>query len=625
MPDSLAAGADSLLADSLTFEERLERYRQTLIRRKPRLSSRDSLLVYFASNRLNVADQRKRSFYHDAGDYLKFDPGFFVNDARFTPTRKTIQPYGLSGPRMSYVIDGWTMQPFGHVIEPDGLVDVNALPTAFDESLYIVPGAAGILFGADQSVAALVTEPMKPTDSISHSSILGEEGDLGWSWVRGRFTRNFHDGRQTHASVEYRDGDGYNGVGDHSYNYVGDFYFPIGLTWGAQARGQLYRDNGVLYPHVMLNGVAYRRFSRESRGELIIEKNNEAGDARLALGYKYLSQFASMNDIYLANRRYTGHAGYFEATKVMGNNLFEARIGGTSLEYDNWYHRYERSQADLRIVLAHLSHGLTWALVGGGRYDDEFDLQPLGALIVTRETNRSYLLLSAGYAERAPTLYERFLHFRTLSIFGSSSINYAESGNDDLVAEKQLIGSAVYEYGSRTTALRLSVTGGRITDGIDWRNYETNDEDITYDLFTPENGDVDFVDFSVSERLQLNRYMNLSGGVAVHSISYENLDTTYYTPDFQSYAGLELHLPWDSRKVDFYGYAELVYIGPYDGYEDLELGDYPLINGKLTLEMGPFRFFTVFENITSQTYRTRDYFHNTDQFFYYGIAWHFLD
>lgn len=83
--DSLFMPCDSLApADTLNeaqkaealFMERYKKYkREQKKAAEPQFSYFDSLKVYFTSPRLNLRSQIDRSFYHDAGDYFRFDPG----------------------------------------------------------------------------------------------------------------------------------------------------------------------------------------------------------------------------------------------------------------------------------------------------------------------------------------------------------------------------------------------------------------------------------------------------------------------------------------------------------------------------------------------------------------------
>jgi len=164
--------ADSLgTADTLTeiqqqlleFEERYRQFKkESQSKRKEQFSYFDTLTHYFLSPRLNQGELIDRSFFHDPGDYFKFNPGYFVLDHQVTPMRKTVQPFGLSGDRLNILLRDWSIHPFDHIPEPDGLIDLNDVPSALDHDVFVIPGALGRLFGGAQSVATLLTRPMRP-------------------------------------------------------------------------------------------------------------------------------------------------------------------------------------------------------------------------------------------------------------------------------------------------------------------------------------------------------------------------------------------------------------------------------------------------------------------------------
>lgn len=73
----------------LDFEQRRKEYQEEKVERKPNLSVYDSLITYFASERLNQRVNIEQAYFKDAGDYFHFDPSFFVLDYVRTPMRKT--------------------------------------------------------------------------------------------------------------------------------------------------------------------------------------------------------------------------------------------------------------------------------------------------------------------------------------------------------------------------------------------------------------------------------------------------------------------------------------------------------------------------------------------------------
>ena len=91
----------------------------------PFLSIYDSLLIYTLSERMNVAHEIENSYFHDVGDYLRFNPSFFVTDYQLTPMRKTVQPFGLTGSRINCFHKDKQYTPFEHLPEYGGMTDMN--------------------------------------------------------------------------------------------------------------------------------------------------------------------------------------------------------------------------------------------------------------------------------------------------------------------------------------------------------------------------------------------------------------------------------------------------------------------------------------------------------------------
>jgi len=114
--DSIRIAFPSIEPDTLTEVQRLlvEFETRFLLKQLERQAAEiqagfsffDSLVLYYVSPRWNLRDDIDRSFYHDAGDYFKSDPGFFVLEPQVTPMRKTVQPYGLQGNRLGLLVGG---------------------------------------------------------------------------------------------------------------------------------------------------------------------------------------------------------------------------------------------------------------------------------------------------------------------------------------------------------------------------------------------------------------------------------------------------------------------------------------------------------------------------------------
>jgi hypothetical protein len=589
----------------------------------PNLSYFDSLVTYFTSERLNQRSQVDRSFYHDAGDYFRFDPSYFILEHQVTPMRKTVQPFGLSGDRLNLIVNGHQLQPFEHIPEPDGLVDLNDIPTALDNSIFIIPGPAGQLFGGRSSIATLLTLPKRPSEYSPESALLADKGSFGYSYVRGRYSKLFTGRREIDMSIEYRDADGPTlGRKDDAYDYYGNFYFPLKPTVGFRAWGQLYNRDGdfVVRPDTSL---LRERFDRSAK--LSFDFHNHDHTARTELGYQHLRQGSYLSGVYKTRLNLTGHGGFLTREWLSGQTIFQARLDGNYSEYDDGFKNLNRTNSVLSLNLARLNDGYRWALSLGSEYVEDFGFLPSGVMVLFRESPRFFLMLGAGYSERAPSLYELHLPFRSSSVYGSGRPKYADRGNSELKKEKQLTGNVTLELGSSDNNIGISVTGGNIVDGIDWQNQFVTDSLGNYILFSTINGDVAFVDVSVRPRLRLKDFLHLLGGGAYHYLDYKEFATKAYSPEYQIFSGMELHVYWSQKLLDLFAYGEIVYTGPYDGYDKKGLGKELVANAKLSLGLKDFRFHFVFQNVLANVYSAREYITFPGRYFYYGLTWSFLN
>jgi len=628
MDSSLTMPSDSAAAiaeTGSTFEERREGFRQQR-HRPPPLSLFDTLITYFGSERLNQRANVDRSFHHDAGDYFRFSPSYFLVEAQVTPMRKTVQPFGLSGDRLNIVSDELIMSPFQHQLEPDGLVDFSMVPTAADDDIFILPGPAGQLFGGRSSLAGVVTRPHRPVDSRPETAILGDKGGYGYSWVRGRYACRFESGRQIDASVDYRDGDGpAAGRSDHTYHYTGKFFFPLSHTLGLSTSGSAFDSEGFLAVRPDYGGPVVARGGFDRYGQVALDASGSDNTARYQIGYSYRRQGSYYSGRYVGNYYYTAHGGFFAADRAFGKTLLRARLEANYLEYDNYYKFETRRYANLSLVMARHTGVIKYALIGGGRYVRDYEFLPNAALVVMRETPRTFVMLSAGYSEREPSLHEGYLAPNRATLYAGEALNYANEGNESLTKEKQTVASALVELGTVDNHIRLSATGGKIIDGIDWYHTLKSDAEGDYTLFKPYNGDIDFVDVSTEVRINVTNVINLLGDGAWRQLEYARADSMPYQPEYQAFAGLELHYDWISKLTDLYLYGELVYPGPYTGYGGEQLGEEPVVNVKASIGLKDFRFSLVWQNMLDRFYAMREGQTNPGRFFYYGLVWNFLD
>lgn len=629
--DTLSAALDSVLTDSLasdsaiSFEDRYREFKERR-RRAPQLSVYDSLCTYFTSSRSDLLPSARCATYRDAGDYFRSQPSFYVSGWQSTPMRKTVQPFGLRGDRLGIVLRGSPFHPFQHHLEPDGLIDFNLVPTALDDRVIATEGPAGLLFGGRSAVATMISIPVTPSDDRAHTAIMGEKGGFSYSWVRGYYARRFKSGKRINASIGYREAEGPTFLrNDDAYHYTGDMFFPLGTDYGLKLSGNLFDRSGYLAirPEASGRTVARDGFGRTARVAIVRQSDAET---RFSLGYTHERQGSRHNGAYFGRYDITGHGAFINYSKLSGPVVIESQIQANYGEYADGAVVHYKRYADLSFKLARMNDGWRWAAGGGARYDRELDILPWGTFVLHRETDRSLANLSIGYFEREASPHERYMRPRSATLYDAATGGYMNEGDSGLAPEKQLVANLLYELGGQQNRLRLSVTAGRIQDGIDWQVIDSTDTlDGVLSVFRPENGDIDFA--NLSARLQLHglRYFNLYLGGSYHHLDYELDEDPAYSPEYQMFAALELHYDWTSRLADLFLYGELIFSGPYHGHVEEDLGQEPLFNLVAALELKDFRLSLAWENFLSRAYRVREYHTLPGRFFSYGISWRFID
>ena len=624
---------DSLLSDTLTaaqkaqlrFEQRFQQRQEELAeeRRPNRFSYTDSLFKYFTSTRLNLRSFLDQANQHDAGDYFRSEPAYFVTDWQESPMRKTVQPYGLLGDRLDVVQGGMARHPFEHVPEPNGLIDLNDIPTGMDGDVFIMPGATGLLFGGEQAVATLVTRPPTIDDDDAHSTFLVDKGAYGYSNARARFSRSFTDGRHIDFSLGYRnaDGPGFFGNDDDAYHYTADFIVPVRERLSIHAAGMLYDREGSL----RVDGVRIDRDRFDRSARIGFERASLEGTAMTGVYYRHERSSDNLARNYFAKLNHTSNGLTISRDWLAAGWFVHAAVDADHFVFD--YGRDRETRTELKGKLSAASHGdgLRYGFAFGTGWSKEYKMTPFGSATAYYESDVWLLMISAGYAERAPSQKELYLPQRTGNIYALGLPTYADQGNPTLSSEKQATGSVTIEAGGKGARCRLEVTGGRIFDGIDWINSFESVNGSAVRLFEPVNGDVDFLTAALLPQLRITDFLRLKSGASYHYTAYETMARPAYSPEYQFFAGGEVHIFWPQRLLHFYAYGELAYTGPYEGLDREELGGDPVANAKLSVQMGRFRFHFAFNNVFSRVYAQREESYFVGRYTSYGFIWDFLN
>ncbi|MBD3332371.1 hypothetical protein GF356_05940 [candidate division GN15 bacterium] len=626
LADSLQTEADTLTEAERAYQGFQERWEEHQLTQAPPfvyLSAYDTLVSWFTSQHLNHKRDVARSWYHDAGDFFRFDPSYFVLNHQVTPMRSTVSPYGLHGDRVEILMNDKRYMPFEHIVEPDGMVDMNDVMTVNAEDIFVLPGALGQLFGGRQSISTLMTRSERPDTYDPVSVFKGEEGGLAYSHVRASLTKWSSIGRRANGAVQYREADGpFAGRFDDGYHLWGDYYTPVGKRYAVGASGFAYTRDGRFYVRPEAAGTSYSRYRFDRRGWITLDRHNEDFTARNALNYTHLRQGSYADGSYTARFDKTGHALSVSREAIGDEFVWKADAGIDYLEYAAGPRHFYRSTAHASLTRADLSSGWRWAFNASARYNGDNGFLPSAAVVLMRESEGSLMLLSAGYSTREPSLHQLHLEEDQFSIYQQAD-SYIERGNPDLDSEKQLVGNVMLVLGSLRTNLELSAAAGQMSDAIEWRHSQV--EGTSTALFEPINTGITFVSTTGRARLALGNVVDFLGGVSWRNVDYDSIEVKPYQPRFQAFSGLQLHLHWPQKGVHFYGYGELVYSDNYDGYSVQNLGNTAVVNVRLTIGLKDFEWHFVFQNITGLQYRAREHMTYPGRFTYYGLTWRFFD
>lgn len=606
------------------IQERLKEFQKSE-KPMPRFSFYDSLLTYLVFESFNHRSQIDQSYYHDAGDYFKFDPSFVVMDYQTTPMRKTVQPFGLTGNRLNVISDGFPFTPFEHTVEPDGLIDLNDIPTALDGSVYVIPGPMGQLFGGESNLATLLTVPATADSNQPASSVMADKGFFGYAFVRGKYARKFSNDREIKLSASSRKSDGVEfGRSDEQLHYTGSFFTPVKQRFGFSVDASIYDRDAALVIRRDSGGALLNRHRFERSLRTSFEIQNKSHSARSEFGYRHLRQGSEIRGVYYGDFDNTLNGMFFLHEKMLGSQIFKAELNNDFSDYDNGQDENHRFNSSLALVLTSLKKRHNFSLSAKVSYSDDYDFLPSSALMYKSEYDKCFVQLSVGYSQIEPSQHQLYLPFRQSSLYASTVKECSESGNAQLKKESQLVGSLTIEPGTVDNHLTIQITGGRISDAFIWA-MERQSGALEVLHFSPTNDDVTFSTISAKPRLQISDFLHFNAGGAYFNLDYDSLGDRPYQPEYNVFAGLELHYFWRDRLVDLYAYGELMYTGQYDGYDQKNLGKELIANAKLSLGLRNFRFHLVFQNTFDNVYQARESTTIPGRFFYYGLAWNFFD
>lgn len=585
----------------------------------------DSLTVRALPSRLDLRPDANRSFLHDAGDFLKFAPSYSVIEDHQTPQRKTAAPFSLPGERLNLILDGRPLAPSEHILQPDGLTDLNDIPDFASGGVYSVEGPLGMAFGAENAVSSLIMTLPRPERGKALSGLVVDKGSWGYANTRAQFTSESQKGRRIAAAVQYRKAKGaYLFLSDSAYHQWGEIYQPVGKRWSLNLQGWLYRRMGTLaiYPDTIFYPMTRDRREQQFQGAIEYYHSSAATSA-LEYGFRKSESRPSGS---LTN--------YKRALKIFDNSLrlfhyhrfgtVDSRlevIGGEE-EFDDLGVNHKRWHTKAAVTLSTGDSSSNLTLYSSVAKVERFDPLPAAMLSYQRNRERSFIQISAGYAGKLPRQSLLYLTSQAEKLLDLNTFDYYEAGNPDLKPEKQLVGNLTVGLGRTNNDLVLSATGGKIFDGIDWlRRADT----LTGPFYRPGTHDLEFISTSLVKTISYRDNIYWKGGGSYRYLTLTDNDNPPYAPEYQLFSGLELSYQFRKPPIRLYGYIEGQYYGPYHGFRGKELGQDPIINLKFSFSIKSFHFYYIFQNITGAAYALREDAVIPTWYDFFGFSWNFLD
>jgi len=600
-------------------------------------SADDSVNIYLLSRRLGYSDEMYRSFFRDAADLIRYNPSNFVIEYQNTPFRKTLSPFTLPGNRMNVVLNNRVLHPVEHLYEPDNMIDFNDIPTAPVGEVYNIEGPLGMVYGADNGTSSIILMPVEPDSLIAESKMHVDKGSFGHAYTKASFANRYQSGQLIRAAVGYRKADGaYYNFDDDEYHQWGEIIYPINNRTRLNFNGRIYRRNGTynVNPDNPYIGTFYMdRFRR---------------DRDLAAGLDYAISDNQKSSVEFSHQRSESSldraSGTYNRKLDIIENSMKFSQEGRFKDYDfktQVIFKQEKFSEQDKVVrhrglfdarLLYTQGVSSWMLYLKADKVVGYEPAPSGMLYYVVNKKKMYLSGSVGYSTKFPSLYELNLSRRIFRIYSSTQADYFESGNKNLQPEKQFTGNITFGWGNEGDDLLLSVTGGKIFDGIDWVRTDSipDDTGIVWSsrilgTYRAENRDIEFVNVTARQKLSWKKFLNWSGGASYHYVRIDGSTDLPYSPDYQFYTNLGLHIYLRKFDLHLYGFGEAIYQQPYKGFFGTEIGDNITLNARLSFRVKRFTFFYIFQNIQANVYELREDYVFPGRYLTYGVNWEFLD
>jgi hypothetical protein len=616
--DPLNASIGDIFRDSLAAPDGAKHFEYNNIH--------DTAGKYFLNPRLSLTGATIRSQPRDAADLAHVNPSNFIVEYQSTPFRKILSPFALPGNRMNVIFNGRSLHPVEHLIEPDNKMDFNDIPTAPVADIYNLEGPLGMVLGAENGTSSLIMQPYSTDTTGPKSKLVVDKGSFGYAYTKAVFANDYPDGKSIRLALGYRKAAGaFVYRDDDGYHQWGEVVYPVKDRLRLNFSGRLYRRKGTYIVRPIVSSYYLNRFRRDrdlsagleyahspnhtSRIEFRHQRSESKIDRWLAAYWRGLDIFD--NSIILSHDMRAGQG-------CLNTSLSATQEKFNDGSYSNKRHRGYFDFRYLRKIKS--STVMTYfklEKVGG------FDPAPSGALIFSKSGESYYLENSIGYCVKMPRQYELDLSPRYGGILSITGPDYYESGNRDLKPEKQLTGHMALGIGKPGSDMLISITGGKIFDGIDWRRSDTSS--LGLGAFVTGNNEIEFANITARQKISFWDKLYWSGGGSYRYAKIGEVENLPYSPDYQLFSNLELYHYVEKLELHLYGYGEAIYYQPYEGYLGEKLGKKVIMNANLSFRIKKFRFYYAWQNIPAYVYLMHEDYSIPGRYISYGIIWEFLD
>jgi hypothetical protein len=438
-------------------------------------------------------------------------------------------------------------------------------------------------------------------------------------------------------ALGYRKADGaFSYFDDDEYHQWGEIIYPINNHTRLNLNGRLYHRSGTfdVDPDNPYVGTFYmNRFRRDrdlSAGLDYASNDNQ----KSSVEFHHQRSEASLNrssGTYRRNFDIFDNSLLFSREGKLGDYFFKSRLIFIQEKYrESEKIVRHRGLIDTRLQYTHGASSLLFYVKADKVVG--FEPAPSGMLYYALNKKIFYLSSSVGYSTKFPSLYELHLSHRIFRIFNNTEADYYEAGNLNLLPEKQLIGNFAFGLGKNGNDFLLSVTGGKIFDGIDWQRSDSLPDDTGINwssrflgAFRAENQDIEFANVTARQRLSWRNFLYWSGGASYRYVRIDGTTDLEYSPDYQFFTNLDLHIYIRKLDLHLYGYGEAIYQQKYKGYFGSEIGDNITLNTKLSFRVKKFTFFYIIQNIQGNVYEFREDYVIPGRYLTYGVNWEFLN